>query len=183
MLFHFISWLKQGGMHSPIHLTGHMASILHHGGQSDDELDSDSSYLSSRRDDLLSSDVAFARDWYMEVWRHCSKKEWQCRIDVKYPNPDWTFEAGLSNHQGLEELDLAPEEVVEEDGQVHPAEAWLLEHARNRSSSPTRWNKIKEHLLHAKEASKRRLSHTSISSHASPRGSKESLQARLHHQH
>ena len=168
-------------MHSPSHLPRHLASLLHPKRTSEDSLDDESPYLSSNREDLLSPDVAYARTYYMDVWRHCSKKSWECRIDVKYPNPSWTFAEGLCHHEDSTEPELAPEEILEEDGQIHQAEAWVSEHPDVPPPCPTRWNKLKVRLINAKEAGKRRLSHasTSASSHISQGtalSSKESLQ-------
>ena len=139
------------------------------------DMEIECSGLSSRRDDHLSQEVAFARNYYWETWRKSRNKPWDCTIQLKYPNPDWTFQDGLSHHSNTPsssfdaqaDVDLAPEEVIGEDGEIHQAEEWLEAHPNIEPSSPKRWEKTKARLVVFKNASRRRLSAVSAISHSS----------------
>ena len=143
-------------MHSPPHLPGRITSFLK-GHKNEPKCMSDGAFLSCRREDCVTEEVAYARNYCINEWNP-RKEKWYSvdMIKCKFPGGEagWKWEEACSHHDlehpcaTSDDLDLAPEEIVER-GEIYEAETYTLEHPVYPvvlSSSPPKWNRFKGHI-------------------------------------
>ena len=126
--------------------------------------------MSGGRHTQLSCQVAFARNWYIEVYKHRRQGEipWESKIDCLFCNDFWNFSDASKNHHGSEDdVDLAPEEYIDH-GEIYVAEDWIRNHEQyclTKASSPA-MEKFRHMVYHVKSITRSRSTSQSGSSHA-----------------
>ncbi|KAL9052221.1 MAG: hypothetical protein Q9162_005546 [Coniocarpon cinnabarinum] len=122
-------------MSSPTGLKQKLKQIIQHDKPDLDALDPDMNPnitdLASRDEEKLSMQVAFARNWYHEVYKQAKAGSipWDARIDMLFPNRDWQWDNATKRRildsfmANPDNWDLAPEELIQQ-GEVKVSESY-----------------------------------------------------------